>query len=555
MDMITLAAARKYVQDTANALGAVKGSPCTITSITEADDGIHIVFSWTGTDGTVATQTAIMPYVAVDRVAREAVETLREDMGEAIDTTVRSINGRKPDSVGNVALPLSVTGVPNTGSPHQVFVTDADGKPGWEDRTHYSERVGTEIVATTTVTIDTPMSDGIRGYIHGAFELPSIEELLTYAEFDVVLDEVKFTCGNYGLVGGRFYIGEVEDVPFMLTVPTDQTEIEWLGSNTLIAGLGTHTISIVGVKKEYHPLDPKYLPDSVKAQPDWNQSDPEAPDYVKNRTHYTETTVTESAGIAETEVTGSVTLLNVYAQWLVVGAAVRVYFDGTPYECPVTGANPFYLGDANHSAYPFYIMHSVTEAYVDISVIDDGASHTVSVYKLDTAETVKKIDEKYIPDSIQRAEDNVVIPSGKSLTLQSGATVNDEAGVLGGGGVQPDWNQNDETADDFIKNKPDTSRYMLKRYTESGSSVYPNQETGPITVYNTNGGGPTDITGSRVTTYTVNARTSITGPIMTASDYLQTPYIKLKSSTAGSSKYFEIRVDDSGTITATEITT
>lgn len=139
MDIRTLMAARLYVRDTANSLGAVKGSPCTITSITEADDGIHIVFSWTGTDGTVATQTAIMPYVAVDKVAREAVETLRDDMDAAIDTTVRSINGRTPDSAGNVALPLAVTGVPNTGSPHQVFVTNGEGVPMWDDRRHWLE--------------------------------------------------------------------------------------------------------------------------------------------------------------------------------------------------------------------------------------------------------------------------------------------------------------------------------------------------------------------------------------------------------------------------------
>ena len=48
MDMITLAAARKYVNDTANALGAVKGSPCTIKSITETDDGATVVVADNG---------------------------------------------------------------------------------------------------------------------------------------------------------------------------------------------------------------------------------------------------------------------------------------------------------------------------------------------------------------------------------------------------------------------------------------------------------------------------------------------------------------------------
>ena len=61
MDMITLAAARKYVNDTANALGAVKGSPCTIKSITESEEGSTIVFAWTGADGVEQTSSTILP--------------------------------------------------------------------------------------------------------------------------------------------------------------------------------------------------------------------------------------------------------------------------------------------------------------------------------------------------------------------------------------------------------------------------------------------------------------------------------------------------------------
>ena len=61
MDMITLAAARKYVNDTANALGAVKGSPCTIKSITETDEGATVMFSWTGADGVEQTSSTFLP--------------------------------------------------------------------------------------------------------------------------------------------------------------------------------------------------------------------------------------------------------------------------------------------------------------------------------------------------------------------------------------------------------------------------------------------------------------------------------------------------------------
>lgn len=52
MDVITYALARKYVEDTAIALGAVKGAPCRIQSIVEDDDKSTITFAWTGDDGT-----------------------------------------------------------------------------------------------------------------------------------------------------------------------------------------------------------------------------------------------------------------------------------------------------------------------------------------------------------------------------------------------------------------------------------------------------------------------------------------------------------------------
>lgn len=61
MDVITYALAKKYVNKTASALGAVKGAPCTIKSITETDIEIIVVFGWTGTDGTSQTSTITIP--------------------------------------------------------------------------------------------------------------------------------------------------------------------------------------------------------------------------------------------------------------------------------------------------------------------------------------------------------------------------------------------------------------------------------------------------------------------------------------------------------------
>lgn len=61
MDFATLAVAQNYVDKTAQSLGAVKGAPCTIKSITEDEDGSTIVFSWTGADGTEQTRSTFLP--------------------------------------------------------------------------------------------------------------------------------------------------------------------------------------------------------------------------------------------------------------------------------------------------------------------------------------------------------------------------------------------------------------------------------------------------------------------------------------------------------------
>lgn len=57
LDLITLAAAKSYVGETAEGLGAVKGAPATIKSITEIDGGHRVTFEWTGTSGTKQTST------------------------------------------------------------------------------------------------------------------------------------------------------------------------------------------------------------------------------------------------------------------------------------------------------------------------------------------------------------------------------------------------------------------------------------------------------------------------------------------------------------------
>ena len=108
MDVVTYALARKYVEDTAIALGAVKGTPCRIQSIVEDDDKSTITFAWTGTDGTNKTSVLTvkngLKISAVDfNDANELVCTMSD--GTELKTTPLKVGGvLTEDLVANVAI-------------------------------------------------------------------------------------------------------------------------------------------------------------------------------------------------------------------------------------------------------------------------------------------------------------------------------------------------------------------------------------------------------------------------------------------------------------------
>lgn len=57
INVTTLAAAKAYTNKLADGLGAVKGAPCQIKSITEIDNGHEVTFSWIGTSGAEETSS------------------------------------------------------------------------------------------------------------------------------------------------------------------------------------------------------------------------------------------------------------------------------------------------------------------------------------------------------------------------------------------------------------------------------------------------------------------------------------------------------------------
>ena len=159
-------------------------------------------------------------------------------------------------------------------------------------------------------------------------------------------------------------------------------------------------------------------------QADWNQNDETAADYIKNRPFYTGDPV-ETVFVEESTVSFVGNNGLYHAEFpstfeATIGETYTVSWDGTVYECTcafadgdLTIGNLSIIGAASDTGEPFLIGMFNGEKIVIITA-DTSASHTFSISG--TVTPVVKIDKKYL--------------------------------------VQPDWNQNDETAADFVKNRP-----------------------------------------------------------------------------------------------------
>lgn len=139
-----------------------------------------------------------------------------------------------------------------------------------------------------------------------------------------------------------------------------------------------------------------------QVQADWNQNDPAASDYVKNRICYEEETVTE--------------LGNTYSVWNELTKADRY----TPISYKMNGTIYKDVVPTYNSTAGAYMYNAVApyDHYIGVltenSFIDSGG---VNFQFVKIENTVKQIDSKFIPTA------------------------------------SPDWNQNDETAKDYIKNR------------------------------------------------------------------------------------------------------
>lgn len=315
-------------------------------------------------------------------------------------------------------------------------------------------------------------------------------------------------------------------------------------------------------------------------QPDWNQNDSTAADYIKNRPFYegdpAETVLVEESTVSFAD-EGGVYGAEVTSTFLgTVGNTYKVYWDGVVYEsvCAdyraglVAIGNLSIVGAGSDTGEPFIIVPNGSSIY--IYTTNTSASHTFSISGLSSK--VIQIPDKYISDTFR----DVVI-AGNPLNWSE----NDWAKYYG-------LFQNGKLLKINGIGSSDSEGYVLSMFYDASLGIYhmsainstgnlykldTNQESeedkfywAPIINYGAfyfrykqTGSDPNPVErekyerleasgGLKFTTKNANQEAVIRNVVLEGDKE-----IILSSSTSGSTKKFRVTVDDSGNLTATEI--
>ena len=293
------------------------------------------------------------------------------------------------------------------------------------------------------------------------------------------------------------------------------------------------------------------LPTGV--QPDWNQNDVSAPDYVKNRPFYTDTV--ETVLVEESTVSFADKGNGLYEAEFpstfaaTVGEIYNVRWDSTVYECTCVDFNGDIVignlsipGSGSDTGEPF-LMLVENGIRIVIYTLDTSASHTISISRF--VPGVIKIDKKYLPEP--DPEPHILITKSYSGTYSCNMTY-------------------DEIAELYAKYSDAIGLFDM-RYNVFYFYPTGNEDKGTqyrcISVRHsdnfyfafgfTDGYYYFEILIRKNGTIEENSNAKI--KYMNELEFTNGYYpLVVKSSTEGSTKKFRITVDDNGTLTATEVT-
>ena len=213
-------------------------------------------------------------------------------------------------------------------------------------------------------------------------------------------------------ISGKVAIPEVINGAGIKSIEQTSTSSEDGGVNTITVTLtdgGTSTFEVRNGSKgsQGNPGEKGEKGESA-AQPNWNQNDETAPDYVKNRPFYTgdpvETVLVEASTVAFVEDRGLYAAEFPSTFEAIVGETYKVSWDGTVYECTCVYVEATYvignlsiISAGSDTGEPF-VMGIINGSAIIIYTADTSASHTFSISGI--VPEIVKIDEKYLPEDI-----------------------------------------------------------------------------------------------------------------------------------------------------------
>ena len=247
--------------------------------------------------------------------------------------------------------------------------------------------------------------------------------------------------------------------PYRILFSVDSMNIEVSSAYVIIEYPSTQSLTQFKVEKveELKQLDEKFIPDTIarktdileQVNADWNQSDPNAKDYIKNKPFYESAEVGEIVAeyhdlvftknndkyISNSFYLDAISIFKSFAD----GAKFKVVLGDREF---VSMKQDYYIGNGSiyysvepDTGEPFCIIVKTTG--ITIYATEPVNGDQMIIYTC--FEQVKQLDEKFIPGSIARKADIPNIPEQ----------------------VQSDWSQNNPNAKDYVKNRPFYEEYKI----------------------------------------------------------------------------------------------
>ena len=270
-------------------------------------------------------------------------------------------------------------------------------------------------VQTTTLLEEQEVAFSLSGTGAHVVRIPSGFTIVKGQTYTVNWDGTEYECvgstlnsmpvlGNLSIAGAGDDTGE----PFFYVYNIEGP----LGQFATLDTSASHTISVKRIEKKVTPMAKEFLPAGVgggQVQPDWNQNDSTATDYVKNRPFYTgdpvETVLVEESTVSFAPAEDGVYMGELKSTFsATAGETYKVSWDGTTYECTCVNFNSFtvignlsIMGLGSDTGEPFLVVVSNGRG-IEIYTADTSASHTFSIGGF--VPEVVKIDRKFLPAGV-----------------------------------------------------------------------------------------------------------------------------------------------------------